>query len=253
MNKFIVFLLLGLSTTLHAQSNDLSQATVLQIQDLIALFQSSDKEAIAMKIDYPLARHYPIPSIENEKEFLVRFDQVFDADFMAQIAESDLSQWSTVGWRGTMFDNGALWLTEDGRIRVINHSLAFEESWRQKLIAQDKKRLYTSVQQFKEPIAYIISVGKIIRIDELKDSSYRMSYWNINQNLSEKPEEIIGQGTLFTEGSMANQYVVFPKNFLGEEVTVYLDDMEEEQPNAVTITYRDQMGIERVDKGYMKK
>ena len=86
----------------------LADDKVESINNVIELFKSNNVDKIADIISFPLDRQYPIPSIKNKNEFTKRFSEVFDKILIDKIANSKIEQWSEVGWRGIMLDDGVV-------------------------------------------------------------------------------------------------------------------------------------------------
>ena len=91
------------------------------IRKVINTIKGGSEKKIASLVKYPLAMSYPVPDINNEEEFIERFDEVFDEAILEKIASSSIDDWNTVGWRGIMFDLGMVWLDYDGFIKGINY------------------------------------------------------------------------------------------------------------------------------------
>ena len=134
------------------EQSEIKQQELERINALIALFKKKDIDGISNKISYPLYRQYPIPQIKDKQEFKKRFSEVFDQILIDKIANSKISQWSEVGWRGIMLDNGELWMDTDGVITSINYQSGFETNLRTSLIANEKDDLHTSLKTFKNPV-----------------------------------------------------------------------------------------------------
>lgn len=166
----------------------LDKELVDSIKRLIHLFEVRDIEGISNKISYPLERYYPIPPIKDKKEFIRRFDEVFDKAFIDRIVNSEMSQWSEVGYRGTMFDSGDLWMgNSDGVITVVNYESNLENQMRKELISKEKNNLHESIQDFEYSFHKIKTESYLIRIDLLKSDEYRFSYWETGEKESSKP------------------------------------------------------------------
>ena len=76
---------------------------------IIELVKNRDKKGISIIINYPLDREYPIPPIKDEKEFIKRFDEIFDLALIEKISNANLENiW--VSWRGVymMYDSGSI-------------------------------------------------------------------------------------------------------------------------------------------------
>ena len=92
---------------------DLAASPVARLAKAI---EDGDAETVAKHIDYPLARKTPLPSIADEREFVARFPVLFDEAFRERMRNGSFSNdWDEVGWRGTMFGNGEIWI--DGTIQ----------------------------------------------------------------------------------------------------------------------------------------
>jgi hypothetical protein len=191
-------------------SNELEAAEQDSILRMISLFKAKNIEAISEKISYPLEREYPIPSIKDKAEFKQRFEEVFDAYLVAKIAHSKIEDWSEVGWRGIMLDNGEVWMgNADGTITSVNYQSNFEKQRKELLIAEDKDKIHPSLKTFKLPTYKIKTEKFLIRIDELTTGKYRYASWKISDNESTKPEIVLQNGTIEFEGSGGNHLITF--------------------------------------------
>lgn len=199
------------------------------IKSLIAIFKTGNSDKIASKINFPLKRQYPIPSIKNNEEFKKRFNQVFDKTLLNKIANSTIDQWSEVGWRGTMLDNGIVWMANsDGMISSITYQSDIEKELMHNLIAKDKQNLHASVLKFERPTYKIETPKYHIRIDELADSKYRYASWKKGEKENAEPSLILDNGVLVFDGSGGNHVITFTnkeytykvyRNIIGEKNT----------------------------------
>lgn len=109
----------------------LADDKIESINNVIELFKSNNFDKISDIISFPLERQYPIPSIKNKNEFNKRFSEVFDKILIDKITNLKIEQWSEVGWRGIMLDNGVLWMANsDGIITAVNYQSDFEKKLR---------------------------------------------------------------------------------------------------------------------------
>ena len=191
------------------KQQELEDKEIERIKALIALFKKKDIDGISNKISYPLYRQYPIPHIKDKEEFKKRFSEVFDQILIDKIANSQISEWSEVGWRGIMFENGDLWMDTDGVITSINYQSGFEKNLMTSLIAKEKGDLHTSLKTFKSPIYKIKTKIYLIRIDELSDYNYRYAAWKVNEKETSKPDLVINNGQIEYEGSGGNHVITF--------------------------------------------
>lgn len=211
MKKLIYIALLVFSVH-NAVGQDLKPEYQKFIKTFIENVKNNKKEAVANIIRYPLNRDSPIPAVKNKADFLKRYDQIFDTDLKNEIIKSNPAKdWSQVGWRGIMLNQGSIWIDEDGRLITINHQSKYEEDLKNKLIKSDKTKVHSSIAKFKEPV-YILETSKFrIRIDDLGNNSYRYASWSIKQKMTEKPDLIITNGKWIQDGSGGNHHIEFKK------------------------------------------
>jgi len=174
------------------------------------MFKSQDKEALSSLVSYPLHRSYPIPAIKDKTEFIARFDEIFDQQFVELISNSNLdNDWNEMGWRGIMFSNGKLWLDTDYTIRAINYQSSLEKKLVQSLINNQKQSLHVSIRNFEKSILDWKTAKFRIRIDDLGNNGYRYSSWNIKKATTDKPDLVLFDGQLTFDGSGGNHQYTF--------------------------------------------
>lgn len=220
-----------------SEQNTLEPEETDSIQKLIELFKKADIEGISNKISYPLDRDYPIPSIRNKEEFIKRFHEVFDQKLIDNIAQSDISQWTEVGWRGIMLDNGVVWMSfQPGFISAINYQSKREKNIQAELIRKDKEQLHATLRNFKSPVYKIQTEKFLIRIDELSENSYRYVSWKAGADEAILPDLVLENGICEMQGSGGNHEFTFVngiytykvrRNILGErdssDVTIQVE------------------------------
>ncbi|MBU2996652.1 hypothetical protein KO500_09405 [Cellulophaga baltica] len=196
--------------------SNLSKAQELETKyhDIVSIFAESIKtrniEKLKTLIAYPLTREYPIPDIKNEIEFEKRFDDVFDDKLINEISSSNLyNDWSAVGWRGIMLNNGTLWLDYDGKLIAVNYQSDIEAGLRAKLIETDRNAIHYSLTTFKNPELILETKKFRIRIDELEDQTYRYASWSINSGMDLKPDLVLKNGQWIREGTGGNHSYEF--------------------------------------------
>lgn len=205
----------------------LADDKVESINNAIELFKSNNVDKISNIISFPLDRQYPIPSIKNKNEFNKRFSEVFDKILIDKIANSKIEQWSEVGWRGIMLDDGVVWMANsDGIITAVNYQSDFEKKLRKDLIDKEKENLHNSLKTFESPTYKIKTKNYLIRIDELNNNKYRYASWKVSEKETSKPDIILNDGELEFEGSGGNHVFTFVqgkytykvyRNIIGEE------------------------------------
>jgi hypothetical protein len=209
------FILIAVSiataTTTFGQNNGLKKEQIQSIQKLINTFKAKDKAKIADLISYPLRRQYPLKDVQNKNDLIKRFDDIFDKDFLDKVAKSKISDWSEVGWRGIMLDDGALWINDDGKIVTVNYQSSKEKQLLVNAIQADNNQLPKSLQDFEKPAYLIFTKNYKIRIDEKAEGIYRYAAWKI-KNAKSEPDIIIENGVMEFQGSGGNHTITFKNN-----------------------------------------
>ncbi|MGP9670422.1 hypothetical protein ACT3S9_03765 [Pseudoalteromonas sp. AOP31-A2-14] len=208
--KFLSYVFLCFSIFNCAASMALEAKYHEHISTLVTTFKNNDKAAIASLIDYPLHRQYPVPEISNENDLINRFDEVFDNELIAVIANSNVNaDWSKVGWRGIMLNQGVVWVDTKGKITGINHQTNKSKALASDIIARDQHALHSSVSRYKKPILDWQTAKYHIRVDDLGDYNYRYVAWSIDKKPSDKPDIILTNGDIIFEGSGGNHHYLF--------------------------------------------
>ncbi|TDO83902.1 hypothetical protein EV143_101345 [Flavobacterium chryseum] len=217
MRKLIYISLLVFSVQ-NLAAQDLKPEYQKFIKTFIDNVKNGRKEAVANIIKYPLERDSPIPAIKNKADFLKRYNDIFDVTLKNEIIKSNPAKdWSQMGWRGIMLNQGSIWIDEDGRLISINYQSKTEAALKQKLISSEKGKLHPSIAKFKEP-QYVLETSKFkIRIDDLGNDNYRYASWSLKQSMSEKPDLVITNGKWFQDGTGGNEHFEFKKgNYIYE-------------------------------------
>lgn len=208
--KIVLTVLLFNSSFLNAQ--DLKPEYQKFISKFILEVKNGDKEAIAKRIEFPFKREYPIPSVKDKADFVKRYNQIFDKVLIEKITKSDPAKdWSEVGWRGIMLNRGDMWIDTDGRIITINHQSDEELKLKNKLIANQKNEVNSSLSKFKKPVAILETSKFRIRIDDLGNNNYRYASWSVKQKMTDKPDLVIENGIFYADGTGGNHHYEFKK------------------------------------------
>ena len=231
MRKIVILLSL-LVVSLQA----LDKEYVKVVQPLIEAFKSKDKSTIINLVTYPLKRQYPIPSIKNKEEMLLRFNEVFDAKLSESIAQSDIQKdWESVGWRGIMFSYGQLWLVTTGKIFSVNYHSVKEQEIKAQIIAKQKENLHQSVKIFKKAILEWKTKRFHIRIDDLGDENYRYAAWPVHKKTSAKPDIVLEKGKVVYSGSGGNHHYEFTNGAYTYQCDVTVIGADDSPPGSIEV------------------
>lgn len=200
-----------MGTTAIGQNSEIKKGQIQSIQKLINTFKTKDRIKIADLIYYPLRREYPLKDVKDKNDFIKRFDDIFDKEFIDRVAKSKINDWSEVGWRGIMLDNGTLWIDDDGKIMTVNYQSLKEKQLLTNATQADKNQLPKSLQVFQKPLYLIFTTNYKIRIDEKSEGIYRYAAWKIKNQKSE-PDIIIENGVFEFQGSGGNHTITFKNN-----------------------------------------
>ncbi len=227
------------TTSKQTKQLDLTDEQTERVKIIIELFKEHNIDKISNQINYPLYRQYPIPPIKDKEAFKQRFNEVFDTVLINKIANSQLEQWSDVGWQGVMLDNGTVWLGySDAVITAVNYQSELEKELRAALIAKDKENLHPSLKTFVSSTYKIQTRQYHIRIDELTNHQYRYASWKMGEKESSKPDIILTDGEKVFEGSGGNHVFTFVNN--NYTYKVYRNILgEEDMPDITLIILKD--------------
>jgi len=236
----------------NAQINKLEQ--IKFVTDFINCFKNNDREKLITFISFPLDRSYPIPDINDSKQFLLRYNQLFDDTLIKKIIESDIKKdWDEVGWRGIMFNNGTLWLDPYSKKLIgLNYQTQKEKILEQNLIEKERNFIYPTLRKYNRPVLVLETSKFRIRIDEIKDYVYRYASWSIDRSMNEAPDLVISNGKRISDGTGGNHNFIFVNNgytydcsiiVLGRqnsppaELSVYTNEKQILTEPAITLKY----------------
>lgn len=205
---FIIF-------SFNSSAQNLTPEQKASIEKFKQLVNNQDWVTLSETTIYPLKRTYPISPIENAAGFIERQSELFDDSFRSTITNSSVdNDWSLVGARGIMLKNGEVWLDSDGKLSAINHQTETEKVLEAELIQADKDSLPESLKVFERPILQMKTEKFFVRIDELKDGSFRFAGWLPASTSSyAEPRELIQNGLLEFDGSGGNHSYSFTSEF----------------------------------------
>ena len=197
MKKLLTFIItIAISMTSYALIKEYHNV----VQPFIDAFKTNDKGYVAEVFERG--------GITTKTDFIERFDEYFDESLSDKIANSTLDDWDMMGWRGIMFDNGLIWLDEDGSFIHANYETEKAKQLRLEAIQKDKRLLHPTMQDFASNAYQWQTATNSIRIDKLPNEKYRFSSWS-SHDLLALPNIVINNGTFRCDGSACAKVYTF--------------------------------------------
>ncbi|MFN5704569.1 MAG: hypothetical protein ACK45U_01815 [bacterium] len=129
-----------------------------------------------------------------------------------------------------MLHNGVLWIEDNGGLKAVNYQSAFETNLRTSLIEKDRSTLHPTMREYLEPRCIVETEVYRIRVDELKDGTYRYSSWKKNSDVGSIPDLQLTEGTLVFEGSGGNHRYIFTTEDFRYEIEILLIGFDYDSP-----------------------
>lgn len=220
------------------------------VQRVINAFKEKNLSTLGDLIQYPLQREYPLKDVKDKNEFTKRFDEFFDSEVLAKISNSSTTDWTEVGWRGIMFDNGKLWLDEKGMIVSIHFETVKEKQLLDQAIKTDKLSLPKSLQNFEKPVYVISTKNYKIRIDQVKDGKYRYVAWK-KKNPKIEADLVIENGVWNWDGTGGNHTITFLNE--GHSYIISVNNIGAEETPEVQLEVKKSDKVILTENGIIKR
>lgn len=214
----LMFMAWACSDCTHSRAKDTAPVTQSdsipdEVRKVVLAVESGDSAEFAGRVNYPLARPYPLHDIENAEQMKEYYGTLVD-DSLRRVLASDAKDWSQYGWRGwSVRDGEFLWI--DSLIYDIPYVSRREKVNLDSLRHKDILTLKPDLRDGWEPVAaYRGDNGEIVRIDarhgrQPTDSdALRMLLYAKGLQLKGEPTRI-AHGTLDLEGSALNPAYTF--------------------------------------------
>lgn len=206
----------------YSYEQSITQQTTNNIKKLIDVAKDEDIVALSHLIDfsYPIGVVDGVAAIRTREEFIERHDELFDAEILTFIANTEVSDWDNVGYRGITAGDGKIWLNEDGLVYIVNHETTKAISLQKNIINRLDEKYFDGINNYKS-VEYIWETKNgIYRIDNMGQENYRLTHWKSIQNISKSPDLSISNGMLNIEGS--GGFKTFSFTQAGEEIILSL-------------------------------
>jgi len=246
MTKSILVILLFI----FCLTDGYSQLSKTKYEDIVEYFvnciKDSDIDKLDLIISYPFERPYPIPSISNKKELKSRYAELFDDSLISVISNSNIkNDWTDMGWRGIMLNNGIVWLDYDGKLMTTNYTSKKEKAIEEKLIELERSLLFDGLKDFEKPIHTIETNTYIIRVDLLENQKFRYASWSKKSDISNKPDLVLNNGEWTPDGSGGNHHFTFTNGVYSYIVYVNVLKTAEMSPFNLEVMKNDKVILEQ--------
>jgi len=218
-------LLLGLCllfATTPGKAQSLSETDYVLVKRFITHLKKKRPDSMASDMTFPFRRIYPIPYVMDSAEFVKRFDEIFDNELINTLKQSNIRKdWSRVGYRGIMFNSGAVWLDETGGLLAVNTTTKREADLREARIRSEKAGLHPSLRDYLQPMCIVETKEFRIRIDELQNHRLRLALWNMNDPVDSQPDLVLYDGENTPDGNSGDHVYRFKNGEHRYEILVF--------------------------------
>ena len=185
------------------------------IQHFVKALAERDADALKEHVGFPFKREYPLPPIKTIEEFVAAIPQLFEEEDIKGM--QDIDEWESVGWRGYMYKNGLVWLSEDFCLTAAGGWRGTEkehELWLE-CVKKEIASLHPSLRDgiLRPILSFITEDGAWRgRIDQMesKDNDkdvYRLAVYKAGTPIVDKPDAVV-LCDLKVEGSACNEYYI---------------------------------------------
>lgn len=185
------------------------------IQHFVKALAERDADALKEHVGFPFKREYPLPPIKTIEEFVAAIPQLFEEEDIKGM--QDIDEWESVGWRGYMYKNGLVWLSEDFSLTAAG---GWRGTWKEhelwlECVKKEIASLHPSLRDgvLRPILSFMTEDGAWRgRIDQMesKDNDkdvYRLAVYKAGTPIADKPDAVV-LCDLKVEGSACNEYYV---------------------------------------------
>ena len=225
---FYFFILLLVTYLSIHSAHALEPLQKASVNKVIQAFKQNNRAAISKMVSYPLFRQAPLAPVNSEREFLNRFDEIFDQRLLNTIIYSDMNtDWDHIGWKGVILNNGIVALDPDGDITEVNYHSSREQAlveryYSDRMVSQrakGRRALHRSVTNYNQAVIELTTKRFHIRVDKIDNGNLRYASWPMDKQLSDPPDLIITNGRL-VKFSGRNQRYIFDNGSYSYQLNV---------------------------------
>ena len=189
----------------YVERSDEIISTVQKFKDLL---KTDNPQLIAQNVVYPFSLGWGVPSVQNEQEFIEKYDIILPEHLREYLINSPMDDWGSGENLGGICLNDCpdAHLTDEGKIIWIKDSEELKQ-YREEYIAKEKQTINPSLKNYNYNLYTMETKDWLIRIDDMKglykqvipnkDSkdNYRFAAWKKGKTISDEPDIVIEHGT----------------------------------------------------------
>lgn len=231
MKKFIVILgyVYLLSYTVFANNINTEQlienytvktdkilSTVQKFKDIL---KTNNPQLIAQNVIYPFSLGQGLPSVQNEQEFVEKYNIILPEYLRKYFIDAPMEQWGSGENLGGICLNDCpdAHLNDDGKIICIKDSEELKQ-YRKDYIEKEKQIIHPSLKNYNYNIYTLETKDWLIRIDDMeglyeayseyeKKQHYRLALWKKGKTISDEPDIVFNQGYLWLPEEKNADYI----------------------------------------------
>ena len=187
----------------YAEQSDKIIPTVQKFKDLL---KTDNPQLIAQNVVYPFSLGWGVPSVQNEQEFIEKYDIILPQYLRQYFIDSPIKNWGSGENLGGICLNDCpdAHLTDDGEMLSVKDSEELKR-YREEYIAKEKQIIHPSLKNYNYNLYTMETKDWLIRIDDMEGlyevstqidipNTYRFAAWKKGKTISDEPDIVIDQG-----------------------------------------------------------
>ena len=190
------------------------------------LLKTNNPQLIAKNVVYPYSLGWGVPSVQNEQEFIEKYDIILPEYLRKYLIDTPMDDWGSGENLGGICLNYCpdAHLTDDGKIIWIKDSEELKR-YREEYIKKEKQIIHPSLKEYNYNLYTMETEDWLIRIDDMKglykayseyekQQHYRLALWKKGKTISDEPDIVFDQGYLWLPEEKNADYIY---DFINED------------------------------------
>lgn len=172
------------------------------------LLKTNNPQLIAQNVVYPYSLGWGVPSVQNEQEFVAKYNIILPEHLREYLINSPMDDWGSGENLGGICLNDCpdAHLTYDGEMLSVKDSEELKR-YREEYIAKEKQTIHPSLKNYNYNLYTMETKDWLIRIDDMEGlyeqvipdednkDNYRFVAWKKGKTISDEPDIVIEHGT----------------------------------------------------------